>query len=1699
MEENNLFLQNIQFHVYSDEEVRNLAAVQITNCSTYDRRYPKSNGLNDIRMGVNDPHLVCPTCNQSTTCSNHYGFIELEKPIIRIGFINMILQILKCVCWACSTPKFYDSSLEEKSLDEKKKFVDIKTFRQVYINDSKELLKNISEACKKKTQCPLESCGVPQCNFFKHNKLFIRRSFSDKAFECFTNDEKELLKNDRMFPDDIMYILNNISNANYELLGLNPLQSHPKNFIMKALLVPPPNIRPANIAGDTQLRCENDLTLLYQNVIRANNELKEAMESFHKIKKIKNNNVDGYEYNLDVIDAWDKIQILSSAIINQNLKSIETFSGKPAYFQNNAPKRVMKDIKSRLCGKRGRLRANLSGKRVDHAARTVIGPDAIHDIFELGVPSKIMNTLTFPENVCNFNIDMLKKCILLGPNVDNGALSVKIENKTYYLQDLSMERKQSICLELKFGSCVERHLQNGNWVIFNRQPTLHKASIMAFKAYRVQGNQFKLSLACTKAFNADFDGDEMNLHALQDYGSIAEAQELMAVPHQIVTPQNNNVLIALVQDGLLGAYKLTKDTANCNKEKMIQMLTNIHYNPNDSDYCDIPVHTNNHYCVLPEFTKDIDLYDGKYILSYLFPKTFNFKDKDLEIKNGTFLKGRLSKKYIGTGGKIIRSIWQIYGPWACAKFISDLQRICVAWLEFDNECISIKDCLNTISNECNAIIESAYKKTKDLHDLKNGIMFSVREARQTKILQETRREIGSMILESMDKECGIANVVSSGSKGNEMNISQISGIVGQQIVGGNRIPFCNGPIGPRTLAAFSPYDNSPASRGFIKNSYIKGLDPHEFFYHQQAGREGVVATAVQTADAGYNQRRMIKNQESEVISYDKTVRGSNNKILQFTYNGDDFDGTRISKVYLNYEFDIWKREKNINKRLSKSITILKNVMEERNKYNLSNNDVEYYITMPSNLLEIMKLKSKQTKQLDINKIEKELCCVYKSMIYFHNELFIFENTSIDFLLSNLSSVKNEDPSFLSRLVIHVQCQNVFLTLQDFKDCLHQFLKEYKKGIVSYSEGVGAIGSSCIGEPSTQMTLNVFHHCGIAEKNVTLMGLPRFKQLIDAYDSYETSNVQIHLYDKIPVNVFIEMRLIDIIENCEVIKINENDQIFKAAKNTLSKAEILGRVNLLNFLNCQSLMDLKQEFYDAKNISEFKCSVILKKILKLYNIQIKSNIFKYSNFAFFYTVKKEELISKNIKFQTICDFILEFLGPFACVTHSIESDGDWIIFIRPLHFIDDDLIESQICEMLMHSIIDECIVNGIEGIKRCIKQNDLLFQTDGSNMIELIKNDSVNPYLTITNNVVEVCNILGVESSGLIMQEEFQRVLGFDGSYVDSRHTWLLTDTITNSGTINPLNRFKMGEMGGSILQRASFEQTLDVFESSAAFAGVDNLAGSTERTVVGQPVRVGTGCFSILYTSGNEEKENEKNISIKSLNNKILKFDEDDKLSEDDDDDLPFKEKLKRSRILIKDETYHNNLMLLFKELCTFALHKKTSRIYICEKNFFVDFTKIVNAWEMWKDQCISKKTYSKINYFSGNQKFKTYLEINNNDLKKEYLAIKYEALCDIDNFHFKLEQWQNSTEGSQEANVTSEKTCVIHERKYHFPDTFFTIVLQKKWKGKNYQDIENSKEFYCRMRICFDCPWEISKKFTIVSISNDIIQFYTFVKQFLM
>jgi DNA-directed RNA polymerase beta' subunit len=495
-------LESIQLQLYTDAEVRKLGVVQVTNPSTYDRGFPKANGVNDARMGVTDKSLQCPTCGLTSTCHNHYGFIELERPVLRLGHVASVLCILRCVCWACSRPKFSTGP------DCPPACVDVRAIVARTPASSKERLRALSEACKNRFRCPWgdcdeRPCGVPQPVYARVNKVFFSRNFRLREAGLFESDEERAYAARRLMPDEVRSILHHVPDDALRMLGYRPEVSHPENYVMQAHLVPPPSIRPASSASSTEarMRGENDLTTALQDIVRANNELAAACAAGEPAR---------------IETAWDKLQIFCAALINQNVKKLPTFGGVTVVHARAMGKRKVKDMHSRLVGKKGRLRSNMSGKRVDHAGRSVVGPDASHDIFQLGVPASIMRTLTFPEPVNALNSAELARAVTAGAAACRGALTVRLPEaasggeRVLYVALLDESGRRDLAAQLKPGWIVERHLRDGDWVLFNRQPSLHKASIMAFRAYEVPGAQFKLPLPCTKPFNADFGASSVD-------------------------------------------------------------------------------------------------------------------------------------------------------------------------------------------------------------------------------------------------------------------------------------------------------------------------------------------------------------------------------------------------------------------------------------------------------------------------------------------------------------------------------------------------------------------------------------------------------------------------------------------------------------------------------------------------------------------------------------------------------------------------------------------------------------------------------------------------------------------------------------------------------------------------------------------------------------------------------------------------------------------------------------------------------------------------------------------------------------------------------------------------------------------------------------------------------------------------------------
>ena len=1570
-------LESIQLTLYTDDEVRKLSAVQVLHPTTLERSLPKSNGLSDPRFGVTDRNLRCTTCGQAD-CFQHFGHIDLNKPVCRLGQISLILYTLRSVCWACSRRKF-------SVKNEKGGFLDARSICSVTQPLGKERLRAISEACKNRFKCPWDGddleendrCGAPQPQYVIVNKLFFKRVFRDKEDCLFESEEEREFANRRLMPDEIQSILRHIPHETLVLLGFRPKISHPMHYIMSAHIVPPPIIRPASgsVASDSRSRGENDMTTAFQDIIRCNNEVKIIFAN------PKATEAEKYQ-------AWDKLQLFCGALVNQVLKKQQTYDGTPLMHSRAIANRQVKDIKSRLTGKRGRLRGNLSGKRVDHAARSVVGPDAYHDIYELGVPKSIMSTLTFPEHVNDINKNYLAECIVAGSNVLGGALTVRTPaiigqrgteggEKVHYISLLDKLGRRDLAASLKPGMIVERHLRNGDWCLFNRQPSLHKGSIQAFKIYSVPSLQFKLPLPCTKPFNADFDGDEMNLHSLQGYEAIAEAQEIMSVPFQMVTPQSNSVSIGLVQDSLVGAYKLSSKDSFVKREFLMQLIMTFRHNPSSSSY-NIPFNNGftesfvdwlclrhqrrdnnqNHHNICfnsaidpflpcPAILKGTTYVDGKKIVhkpmwtgtqvfSWLLPTAISlqkpvnggdpskigdwFNDKIVLFRGGHVLCGRLCKQTLGsTTGGLIHVIWKHCGPWAAAHFVSDAQRLMMLWLTHQTVSISILDCMTGAEDSIDDLIAESMGKADAL--MMSDVPESVREQRQTQVLQDILRNAGGKVLEHMNPNCGIATVVNSGAKGNLMNLAQISGIVGQQTLNGSRVQFRKGPSGPRTLACFAPGDGRPEARGFVASSYLMGLQPYEFFFHQQAGREGVVATVSGTSETGYNHRKMIKGQESEVVMYDGSVRVSTNVIIQLHYGGDDYDGVHVERIKLPFlsfsdtndvlkylGFDFCSAKSKEQTRILTSWKLVRDMKLSASKYG---NDFSAEVCMPANLERVVSFAMMKTSSTVAGQhgneeeiAESLLVFLLKEILKAHcrhatssYESYNIQNQNdVDelLLLPRADWRKSDDPSKLARHALSMTCTSILMskykiyTDQDVERVGTEFMSLYIRGLVNPGEGVGAVGSSSIGEPSTQLTLNIFHYSGIAEKNVTLTGLPRFKQIINAIDTSETSNMRLTCLAskssnnnddsaKLAAKKFSaslsRVMLAEIVDFSRVLlsplsmnhghahansKFGDISSFLTVEGLTYETRTSLGSENGVNSFSATSASATKLNSSPAvKKLKNSTKSRIASAINSQSHTHTTNNSNtntaqqKASSYVCVFKLDKTALTQRSLSIEDVTNALRLFVGEEAHVFSSKRWCKDWLVSIRPPAFGQGDM-DRCVTEAVHDSLLESAIVNGLHTVTKAIASFDSsikawVVDTDGSDILSAMRLSGIDKQNMWTNNIIETCRCFGVEAAVALQQVELHRVLSFDGSYVDPRHTWLLSDAVTRSGTTNPLNRHKMEELGGSLLQCASFEQTLDVFGVGAAFGSSDNLSGATEKLIVGQPVHVGTGSFEILF------------------------------------------------------------------------------------------------------------------------------------------------------------------------------------------------------------------------------------------------------------
>ena len=852
--------KKVTFSILSPEETRKMSVVSINESTIYYRGLPNAGGINDALMGTVDRRLLCGTCMKDVKlCQGHIGHIELPYPMYHISFFDTVLKILRVTCFSCA--RIVNTDVETKKC--------------CNAEERKNLFSNFYNNSKTKKKCTYCNMTIPN---YVRQSLGIKIEWpSDTVWE---SPEEKQYCNLPFTAREALSILTHIPDEDYIAMGFDPKISHPKNMILTVIVVPPPITRPAIMQSEgSRSRGQNDLTLKLQDISKKCIDLRSSISCW-KTEKITS----------ELQDKLQKLQLEVFTVVNNSVRG-----QKQSTQRSGTP---MKAIIDRIKGKDGRIRGNLMGKRVDFSSRSVISPCPYMDIDCVGVPEKIAMQLTFPEKVTAYNIEELLKRVKTGANNINGAETIITkENAVIQLQYC----KNLDDIVLKPGDIVERYLQDNDTVVFNRQPSLHKMGMMAHRVRLVKGLTFRLNLVCTGSYNADFDGDEMNLHVPQSSAAIADAAMLMTVTQQIISPQSNKPVIGIVQDSLLGGHLLSQDDVLLNHKHACQICGSLKHTPKNIGKPSVIVRGKKYWT-------------GKQLISTILPSDLiidsssindiNYDDKnDVVIRKGRLYYGVLTKKMLGTAaGGIIDVCCREFGNNVAAKFMSDEQRMTNSFLLLKGFSVGISDCilskeghqrvnerLEKATTLCEEIMREVNRKDTPAEVKQNA------ESTIMRILSKTLMQTGSIVNECMS-ENAIKTMVSCMSKGTPINLSQICGTVGQQSVEGSRI---RAEKGSRTLPCFLPNENTLTSSGFVHNSYALGLTPSEFFYHAMGGREGLVDTAVKTSVTGYIQRRQIKSMEDNKVAYDGTVRDSMDGVVDFFWGGDGLDSSKLERVKLN--------------------------------------------------------------------------------------------------------------------------------------------------------------------------------------------------------------------------------------------------------------------------------------------------------------------------------------------------------------------------------------------------------------------------------------------------------------------------------------------------------------------------------------------------------------------------------------------------------------------------------------------------------------------------------------------------------------------------------------------------------------------------------------------------------------------------------
>lgn len=1031
-------IKSIQFSLFSESEILKSAEVEVHRGLYYEStKKPVPNGLLDPHMGPPNKNGCCETCHGNfRECPGHYGYLVLALPVYNVGYLGTVVDILKCICKCCSSIL----------LDDKNR------------RDILKKMRNPRTEPLKKTE--LQKKVVKRCTAMTSGQRTVTCSKCGYMNGMVKKGQLKIIHEPEIDPQAVHSLFKNMSDEDCELLYLS---DRPEKLLVTSIPVPPIAIRPSVFVDGGTMSNENDITERLKRIIHSNASLHQEMS-------------DPSPYNKS-LSPWIDLQMEVAQYINSDVR------GVPLHMQTPRP---LSGFTQRLKGKQGRFRGNLSGKRVEFTGRTVISPDPNLKITEVAIPILMAKILTYPERVSQHNIEKLRQCVRNGPNKYPGAKYIRQPDGAEISLMFSSRKRHAD--ELKFGYIVDRHLEDGDIVLFNRQPSLHRMSIMSHRARIMPWRTLRFNESVCNPYNADFDGDEMNMHVPQTEEARTEALMLMGVQNNLCTPKSGEILVASTQDFLTSSFLITRKDTFYDRASFSFICS---YMGDAMDPIDLPT---------PAFIKPVELWTGKQLFGVLLRpyskmrvyvnltvteksysghgKTMCPSDGFVYFRNSELISGQLGKATLGNGNKdgLYSVLLRDYKSHAAATCMNRLAKLSARWIGNHGFSIGIDDVTpgENLVKQKQGEIHRNYKKCEDCIQQFNEGKLAVQpgcdaaqtlEAEVTMSLNKVRDDIGKICMKALHWRNSPLIMSQCGSKGSPINISQMIACVGQQSVGGRRAP--DGFI-DRSLPHFPFKSKFPSAKGFVAHSFFDGLSATEFFFHTMGGREGLVDTAVKTADTGYMSRRLMKALEDLAVYYDSTVRNASACIVQFMYGDDGMDPSQMEE----------KKGRPLN--FSRLFMKVKATCPPGGEKSLSYSEICDIVN----------------KRLSYHDMSPEGGCSEA-----------FRASLSDFLIKDLAeTLKNlwealllgkeqyagDDHEYLENIALNISG----ITKKQLQVFLNMCISRYHLKRLESGTAIGAIGAQSIGEPGTQMTLKTFHFAGVASMNVTL-GVPRIKEIINA--------------------------------------------------------------------------------------------------------------------------------------------------------------------------------------------------------------------------------------------------------------------------------------------------------------------------------------------------------------------------------------------------------------------------------------------------------------------------------------------------------------------------------------------------------------------------------------------------------------------------